>query len=123
MPREPRNIHNTDISLHRISDAKYRAKKKQLEFNLTPEWYINKIETGICEATGLSFTNYGEDGRARGPFGPSIDRIDPTKGYTTDNSRIVCNIYNYAKYLYTDYDVYIMSKAFIEQYEKDLGIA
>jgi hypothetical protein len=124
VPQEPRILYDTDIPLHKLNDARYRANKLSISFDIDPEWYVSRIEAGICEASGLPFNDNNPNNLRRGaPFGPSIDRIDSNKGYTKDNCRLVCNIFNIAKNSYTDYDVYIMSKAFVRQYEKDLGIA
>ena len=42
--------YESEISLHKLNDARYRSKKNGLDFNLTPEWYIERIETGVCES-------------------------------------------------------------------------
>lgn len=52
---------------------------------------------GRCELTGLHFreTQIGS-GRARRPFAPSLDRIDPEQPYTRDNCRLVLQAVNFA---------------------------
>lgn len=55
---------------------------------------IAKRSGGLCEVSGiaLSFTATGR----RGPYGPSVDRIDANFAYTPRNTRIVCIAINYA---------------------------
>lgn len=65
--------------------AKKRAERKDLEYNITKEYVLEKMEAGHCEVTGLPFVL----GFKRGPYSPSLDRIDSTIGYTEDNTRLV----------------------------------
>ena len=82
--------------------ALQRAKVKDLEFTLTKEFLLEKVNKGICEVTGvpLDFS-----GGPRKPHTPSLDRIDPLKGYTPDNVQLVSWIYNSAKNIFTHQDV------------------
>lgn len=77
---------------------------------LTPEWILNKLNVGICEVTGIPFT-YGLN--ARNPWSPSLDRIDPSVGYTLENTRMVVWIYNAAKNVFSDSDVMLMAHALV----------
>lgn len=97
------------------SRAKLRGKKKKIEFNLSSKWIKEKLEKGVCEATGLPFTMPDGTGKS-GPscFSPSLDRIDPKKGYTIDNTRLVIHSFNAAKNDGTDEDVLKMARALIE---------
>jgi len=49
---------------------------------------------GLCEVSGVALT-FTATGR-RGPYGPSVDRIDANFAYTARNTRIVCIAINYA---------------------------
>lgn len=50
------------------------------------EWVEERLSRGLCELSGLPL----EFGRGkRGPYSPSIDRIDSALGYSKDNCRIV----------------------------------
>jgi len=51
---------------------------------------------GRCAVSGLPFSlaEIGH-GRARRPFAPSLDRIDPALGYTPENLRLVCVAANF----------------------------
>lgn len=51
------------------------------------DWCLQRLErlNCCCEITGIPFSY-----TARSPTGLSIDRIDPTLGYTKDNVRFVC---------------------------------
>lgn len=77
---------------------------------LTPEWIMEKLQQGLCEVTGLPFT-YGLD--ARNPWSPSLDRIDPSIGYTIENTRVVVWIFNAAKNVFKDSDVMLMAHALV----------
>ena len=59
------------------------VNRKELDYN----WCLSRLEkiNYKCEVTGIPFTY-----DSRSPTGLSIDRIDPTKGYTPDNIRFVC---------------------------------
>jgi hypothetical protein len=52
---------------------------------------------GCCQLTGLAFleTKVGT-GRARRPYAPSLDRIDPERPYTRENCRLVLQAVNFA---------------------------
>jgi len=65
--------------------AKHRAIKKNLSFDLTIEW-LQERYTGYCELTGIKFQ---QATKGKSPISPSIDRIDSSKGYTKDNIRII----------------------------------
>lgn len=72
-----------------LGSAKSRAKRKHIEISITKEWILEKLNTGICELSGLAF-DLSTTGRInRNPFSPSIDRIDCSKGYTPSNCRVI----------------------------------
>ena len=65
---------------------------------ITPDWIIERIEKGICEATGDKITT-----QTKQPNTASLDRIDPNNpDYTPENSRIVTWQFNNMKGVYTD---------------------
>lgn len=74
-----------------LQGAKLRAHKRGLPFDLDVDWCIETLraQDGVCAVTGMKFEcrPIGSSGRA--PLGPSFDRIDPAKGYTRENTRIV----------------------------------
>jgi len=96
--------------------SKKRAAKLQVPFDLDREWLWEHMASGECEATGISLVldhRWGDHGYNRSPWGPSIDRIEPSAGYTKANSRIVCNLFNLMKGEGTDEDVLIVCRALL----------
>lgn len=88
-----------------LHSCKHRAKQAGIEFNLTQEWIQSGVERG-CPMTGECFIlGEGSDYSDRNPMTPSIDKIDPTGGYTMDNCRVVSWFYNLAKARWTDEEV------------------
>ena len=83
-----------------VSDARKRASKKKIPFELTDhdvrEMFF--MSEGKCTLTGLPFRHPdGEKVRyLKNPHAPSIDRIDNRLGYTPDNVRLVCVAMNLA---------------------------
>lgn len=68
-----------------VKQSKMRAKYRGVEFNLTYEWARERY-TGYCELTGIAFNTTSHTAT---PYSLSLDRIDNTKGYTTDNCRFI----------------------------------
>lgn len=84
--------------------TRVRARAMGLDFDLTPEFLAEKMIAGSCEATGIPFDlTDGVQGKKKvHHYAPSIDRIDPSRGYTMSNVRLVVYIYNLVKSEYSD---------------------
>jgi hypothetical protein len=74
-----------------------RAHRRGIEMDLTDRAMKKMMEgqNWCCAVSGIPFP-LGERGQNERPFFPSIDRIDPKKGYTINNVRLVCMIVNLA---------------------------
>lgn len=96
-----------------VRAAKTRAEAKRLAFLLDASDIIRRIEAGCCEVTGIPFflKHHTEKSTFKHPFAPSLDRIDPAKGYTPDNVQVVVWIYNAAKGQGTHEDVLNLARA------------
>lgn len=95
---------------------KYKAKKADMGFDITLRWIQDRIDCGVCEATGVRFSL---EGAIRNHLSPSIDRVDPTKGYVRNNCQLVIWAYNAAKNQYSVETTYNWCKSFVEKYERD----
>lgn len=67
---------------HLVTDAKSRAKKRGLDFDLVAE------KMAIPERCPLTEEPLRLEGRKEA-WNPSLDRIDPAKGYTMDNVWVI----------------------------------
>ena len=98
--------------------ARERANKAGLEFTITSEWVKERMAVGFCECTGLRFIESERVGRC-GPFTPSIDRIDSSRGYTPDNCRIIVWGLNMALSEWGD-EIYLqIAEAYINKKKND----
>ncbi|WP_343818826.1 hypothetical protein ISN75_14070 [Dyella marensis] len=76
-----------------MSITKYRAHKRGIPFDLTVE---DVVVPDFCPVLGLPlYRNTG--GRAQGSNSPTVDRIDPDKGYITGNVRVISSRANAIK--------------------------
>jgi hypothetical protein len=107
--RDERNIPRRATLL--VAGAKLRAKRVGTVFALTRDDIIPALSLGVCQATGLKldFTRRVR----RGPRCPSLDRVDPKKGYVPDNVQIVCWQYNAAKGAWSNADLVEMAAALV----------
>lgn len=102
-----------------LKNTKSDAKKRNIEYALTTAWLEKKLQTGLCEKTGLPFVlNDKEDATLtqktrKHPFSPSLDRHDSNKGYTTENTAVVCLMYNYAKNVFEEQAVEQFCRAYL----------
>jgi hypothetical protein len=69
-----------------MGSARKRAKKKNIEFNLTID-VMRALYTSHCLITGDPLNWETHNGFS--PESPSLDRTNPSKGYTADNVRII----------------------------------
>lgn len=98
--------------LHLYNGAKQRAQQNGHEFSLTHEW-AEQTWTGYCAVSKISF---GLTDVRQHPFSPSIDRIDPLKGYTPENCRFVLMGVNALKGRGTDADMMTIARAILENF-------
>lgn len=70
-------------------DAKHRAKKKGLDFDLTPE-YLDSIDTDICPYLKIPIEWTKNRGKRQQNHSKSLDRIDSSRGYVEGNV-IICS--------------------------------
>lgn len=73
----------SDPVLFILRNARNRAKKLGVEFNLTRD---DIVVPDVCPVLGLTIFKGEGHGRDNSP---SVDRFDTCKGYTADNIRIV----------------------------------
>jgi hypothetical protein len=96
------------------SSAKSRAIKKGLEFSITSEFIKNKLRNMKCESTGFDLVLNDEDGRVH-PMKPTLDRRDNSKGYTFENTKIVCWWWNVMKQDWSEQTI----KELIKKYKNE----
>lgn len=99
--------HLFDSARKRLSDG----------FALTIDHVQTEIEKGFCPVTGFPFdllvnTN-GKYNRSWSPYAPSLDKIDPRKPYTNDNTRVVIWQYNVMKGEACDEEIMRICKAIV----------
>ena len=72
--------------------AKQRARRDGLEFTITVD---DIIIPELCPLLGVPITNVSGQGRVQ--TNASIDRKDPSKGYTPDNIWVISDLANRMK--------------------------
>lgn len=103
------------------SQIKARSKKRNVEFSVSREFLEQKLENGVCEATGLPF-NFDIKVFWENPFGPSVDRIESGENYTHENIQLACNMYNLGKSKYNELDFIAMCCAVAERHRDDPAV-
>ena len=95
-----------------LNAARSRCKTRGLEFDLTE---ADIGEPTHCAVTGIPFdmSKSFNDGNT---FCPSLDRIDPKKGYVKGNVRVVIHAYNLAKHTGNDASVLKMARALVAKF-------
>jgi hypothetical protein len=81
----------------------YQSAKTRLSegFTLSLDHVEHELRRGRCAATNIPFVlsvnRDGKQQRSFSPYAPSVDKIDPRKPYTDENTRIVIWQYNVMK--------------------------
>lgn len=104
-----------------LAGAKKRAKQKNLPFDLNLK-YLRNICPDVCPIFGveLDWSGWGQRNMIAQDNSPSIDRIDPTKGYVIGNVIWMSWKANRLKSNATSEDLYKIAK-WLEQKESKYG--
>lgn len=97
--------------IYSFKSRQAEARLKDWPFDLTHEWAAARW-TGRCEITNIPFQTNGKAGPW--PFSPSLDKIDPIKGYTQSNSRFILWGCNAIKGVGTDADMCKIAKGIVD---------
>jgi len=85
-----------------LRNAKSRAKSRGQQCTIDKTWVEKKLKPMRCSVTGVELV--WAPG-SKGPLLPSLDRVDPSKGYTVGNTRVTSCIFNRARGTFTDEEV------------------
>lgn len=97
---------------HILNRVRTRCKRNNLEFNLE----LSDIQIPeICPYLGLSITKI--QGQGRLDTNPSLDRIDPTKGYIKGNIEVISELANRMKNSATKEQLLTFSKSVIARFK------
>ena len=75
----------TERARRLVDAARFRAKERGLPFDLDVAWVLERLEVGVCQLSAEPFDMTA----TRSMSTPSLDKIDATKGYTKDNTRLI----------------------------------
>ncbi len=95
-----------------VARCKKRANKNSLEFDLTEE---DIIIPDFCPILGIPLI---KGNGAVTKNSPSVDRIDPNKGYTKDNIQIISQLANAMKSNATPEDLLKFAEWVLQTYNK-----
>lgn len=94
-----------------VNAAKHRAKLKGMEFDIEASDFSEIIADGVCQVTGIPFHLDG----GRTWDSPSLDRINPSKGYIKGNCRIVLYCVNVMANIWGENKIMEIAKAIMQQ--------
>lgn len=79
------------------SHLKQRAARKGIDFNISMEEMLKFRSTTHCQLTGLTLVIQPSEKKKILYNSLTIDRIDSSKGYVTDNIMVICHYANAMK--------------------------
>jgi hypothetical protein len=106
----------TSFANSMLARCKAQAQKAGLDFDLDLNWFETNLKGKKCAVSGLDFVMpvYEPNARGkRGPWTPSVDRIDNSRGYVKENCRLVVWMYNLAKSNYEENEMHKLCDAVI----------
>ena len=104
-----------------VVKARLRAVEKKLDFNINQD-YVRSLVVSHCPIFGmpLEWSCYRKNSSGSLPNSPSLDRIDPTKGYVKGNLWIISQKANVIKNNATHEELKLVTKAVGEAIVKSL---
>lgn len=98
-------------------NAKERATRKNIPFDITKEDLTRlwKCQEGKCAISGIDMTHEVDKGRVFTNI--SVDQINPSEGYTTNNIQLVCMGVNQMKSDMSMNELYMFCEAILNNKE------
>jgi len=97
-----------------VNVARHRAKQRGIPFNLDPADIQARIDRGYCEVTGIPF----DLTKPRCWNAPSLDQIEPSRGYTQENVRVILFSLNVMMNVWGEQKVVQIGNAILKQRTK-----
>lgn len=92
------------------------AKARGLTCDLTLGQVVELAKPMVCSVTKLPLRWDKEGSSFRNPWAPSIDRLDNSRGYHSDNIRLVCCAFNIMRSDFSDDVVRTLARAVSENW-------
>lgn len=75
--------------------AKYRSKRKNIKYEIDTKYLISIYpKSGMCPILGYKLEPFQNGKIGQSKFSPSLDRINPRKGYIKGNVEFICGLAN-----------------------------
>ena len=97
-----------------LASVRSRAVKYGIKFELLFDDVYSALAIGKCQKTGMKFDLAPHPNYRVHPFAPSIDRINPKKGYVKGNVQIVIWAYNAARNQWGDDVLLTLARAIVD---------
>lgn len=96
--------------------ARGRARRYDREYTLPAGWMkaTYDAQNGCCAITNIPM--HRGKGETRAPWAPSIDRKDPSRGYTPENCHVVAYAVNVAKNQFDKTTVVMVARGLLRHY-------
>ena len=115
--RSRRRLLSVDGRSARLTrDARYRARRRGLPFDLDKDWIAERLQSNSCALSGLPF-DLRLDAASR-IYSPSVDRVVPELGYVKSNCRLVLNALNSLRGLMTDAALVALAAALVAHHNR-----
>lgn len=103
-----------------ITIAKQRAKKRNIIFTLTKS---DVVWNDICPILNIKLEFHFGSGPGGKPNSPSLDRIDPTRGYVPGNVQVISLLANQMKSTANKEQLISFAKWIIKEYDNEAPCA
>lgn len=80
-----------------VSGARLRSRKSGVPFDIIASDILSHLKYGRCALTGRAFSLVPDENFKHNPLAPSIDQIEPGKGYVPGNIQLATYAANCAK--------------------------